>query len=320
MHHRIRGLRPAGSPVVVVLVALLLSACGSSGGSGDAQTLLKETFGGGHKVDSGRLAVSVAVTPSGSRTLTSPITLSFGGPFQSRGAGKLPQSNFQISLGEQSRRLSVGLISTGTAGYVTLAGASYRLPAASFQRLEQSFAQVAGAPGGSGGAASKLGVDPLRWVHDPTVVGTEDVAGTRTTHIRAGIDVSALLDDLNRFLARASSLGVSGAGRLPSSLSPATRSRIAAEVSSPRVDVWTGTGDKTVRKLQVRLTLPVTGQASALLGGLRSIGIALSMSYAGLNQPQSVQAPVNVRPYGEFSAKLRLFISAVQSGVLSPAR
>ncbi len=30
--------------------------------------------------------------------LTDPITLSFGGPFQSRGTGKLPASNFNISI------------------------------------------------------------------------------------------------------------------------------------------------------------------------------------------------------------------------------
>ena len=94
-----------GWKLLSVLVALgatcvALSACGGS--SDDATSLLKQTFSGPHKVNSGKLAIVLRVDPSGSSTLKAPITLSFGGPFQSLGKGKLPQSNFDVSL--SSRR------------------------------------------------------------------------------------------------------------------------------------------------------------------------------------------------------------------------
>jgi hypothetical protein len=309
MHHQVRGLRAAGALLICTLAAITLGACGSSSG-GDANTLLRQTFSGSHAVNSGNLNFTLTVVPSGSRTLTSPITLSFGGPFQSRGKGKLPASNFNISIRAQGKTGSLGIVSTGTTGYVTLAGTSYQLPAATFQKLESSFAGV-GAGGSGAPGLSKLGIDPLHWLVKPSVVGKESIGGADTTHIRAAVNVPALLGDLNTFLQKAASAGVSGAR----GISAATRTQIANEVKNPSFDVWTGSSDKTVRKLQVKLTLPVTGQISTALGGLSSADIGLSVQYADLNKPQTIQAPTTIRPFSEFSAKLRAFLATAQGTV-----
>jgi hypothetical protein len=297
------------------LAALAVAACGSSsGGSGDPSTLLSQTFSGTHKVTSGNLNLTLTIDPSGSSTLNGPITISFGGPFQTRGAGKLPESNFTVSANALGRSVSLGILSTGTNGYVTLQGTSYQMPQATFQRLESSFAQLASSPGGgsSSGTLAKLGIQPLHWLTHPTIVGTENVGGAQTTHIRSGVNVNALLSDLNTVLQRASSLGVSGAGRLKSGMSPATQSRIAAAIKNPSVDVWTGTSDKTIRRLSITLTLPVTGKTSTQLGGVRSADIGLTMQYANLNQPQTITAPTTVRPFSEFQSKVSAFVQALQ--------
>jgi hypothetical protein len=227
MFDRMRGTRAAVMLLFAAIAVLALSACGTSSGSasGNASSLLKQTFGGAHKVDSGNLTFNVTVDPSGSSTLKAPISLNFGGPFQSLGAGKLPQSNFSISLGTSGTGATVGILSTGTAGYVSLSGTSYRLPAADFHKLESSFASFA-SPGGSTGsssALSKVGINPLRWLTRPAVVGADSVAGTSTTHIRAGVDVAALLVDLSF---RPACLPRPGRG------SPA-RSRIQASTCGP---------------------------------------------------------------------------------------
>jgi hypothetical protein len=315
MHDRIRGLRPLCALAIAAIAALVVSACGSSSGSGNASSLLNQTFTGSHNVNSGNLNFSVTVNPSGSSTLTEPITLSFGGPFQSLGTGKLPKSNFNVSISAQGQSGSLGILSTGTSGYVTLQGTSYQLPAATFRQLESSFVQLASSPGGNSsgsGTLSKIGIHPLDWLVSPTIVGTESVGGASTTHIRADVNVTSLLADLNTFLHKAGSLGVSGTAKLPSSISAAARSKIAAEIQHPTFDVWTGNKDKTVRKLQIKLTVPVTGQISTALGGLSSAQIGISMQYSDLNQPQTITAPTNIRPYSEFSAKLQSFLSAVQ--------
>jgi hypothetical protein len=323
MRHLNRPLHLVGRPLHLVaglLIALLtaatVSACGGSS-SQNASTLLRQTFSGVHRVNSGNLNFALTLTPSGSRTLSTPITLSFSGPFQSLGSGKLPASDFNISLSAAGTGGSVGILSTGTNGYVTFQGQSYQLPKADFQRLESSFSSLSSSPGGSGnsGLLSKLGIQPLHWLENPHVVGDENVAGTSTTHIHASINVASLLNDFNTFLAKAASLGVSGSSTFPRGISASSRNRIAGEIQSPTFDVWTGKADKTVRRLLIKLTLPVSGKTSTLLGGLRSAGIGLSLAYADLNQPQSIAAPTTVLPYSQFQTKLHAFEQSLSSGL-----
>jgi hypothetical protein len=327
-NHWIKGL---SALAVTLSAAILITACGSSSsgggggsGNGNAQSLLKQTFSGEHKVNSGNLQFALSVTPSGSSTLTKPITLSFGGPFQSLGKGKLPESNFTVGISAQGHTGSLSIVSTGTEGFVTLSGVSYQLPAASFQKLESSFSSIAssGSVGSSGsktGTLSKLGINPLNWLEDPSVVGSENIGGSPTTHISAKVNVPALLRDLNTFLQKASSLGVAGASKIPSSISAASQTKIASEIKSPSFDVWTGNSDKTVRKLSVGINLPVSGQISSLLGGMSGAGITLSLQYTDLNQSQTITAPTNVQPYSEFSSKLAALLQTVESTVASGA-
>ncbi len=310
-------LAPASRALRLGVVSLLLAAVvavAGCGGSEDASTLLKQTFSGPHTVNSGNLSFSLTANPSGSTTLTGPISLSFGGPFQSRGTGKLPESNFNLSFSSQGRGGTLGILSTGNAGYVTLQGATYQLPAATFQKLESSFSSVTSSGGGSHTSAlSRLGINPLNWLTHPQVVGKESVGGTGTTHIRAGINLSAFLADLSTLLQKASASGVSGSTALSNGLPATTQEQIASSVQNPTFDVWTGTSDKTLRRMSLALTVPVTGQVSTALGGLRTARVALNMQYANLNQPQSISAPSTVRPFAEFAPQLRTFLTSLES-------
>jgi hypothetical protein len=317
MQVRRRGWRYASAAALIGLACALLAACGSSSVSHDPNTLLKQTFSGTHKITSGDLSLKITITPSGSSTLHGPITLNFGGPFQSRGQGKLPQSNFSISLSAQGRTATLGILSTGTTVYVSLQGQSYQLPQATFQRLESNFAQVTSTSnGGSGGSTlGKFGIQPLNWLTNPTIVGSEKVGGTATTHIRAGVNVPALVDGISTFLQKAAALGVSGTAKFPQGLSASTKSRIASEIQNPSFDVWTGNDDKTMRRLQIGLTIPVSGRISSAFGGLTAAGVGLSIQYSNLNQPQTIIAPGSVQPYGQFQAKIQAFIQALTAGL-----
>jgi hypothetical protein len=306
------GAKPIRTLAVVLLTALVVAACGTSrAGSGAAQALLRATFNGPHSVRSGVLDLRLSATPSGSRTITTPITLGLGGPFQSRGHGNLPASSLNFTINGLGHHGQLGIISTGANGYVTLGGAAYQLPAADYQKLASSFS---GAAGGAGtGGLSNLGIDPLHWLTDPQIVGNETVGGAVTTHIRARVQVASLLRDLNSFLGKASATGATGGAALPTTISAATRRQIAAAVRNATVDVWTGSSDKTLRKLSVDLDVPVTGQISTLLGGLSSAAINLTLQYANLNQPQSITAPAHVQPFSGFSRKIKGIVGALQT-------
>ena len=311
MSRRIGAPRGAVGLALALLTAVVLAACGTSGsGASGAQNLLKQTFSGPHSVKSGVLSFRLRLTPSGSSTLTTPITLGLSGPFQSRGAGKLPASDLTLNLDALGHHGQLGIISTGTHGYITLAGAAYQLPAADYQKLAASFAGAAG--GSATGGLSTLGIDPQHWLQNPSIIGTETVAGAATTHIRAQVNVASLLSDLNTLLHKASASGATATSKIPTTISPATRQKIASEVKHPVVDIWTGSSDETLRKLSVSLNLPVSGQLSALFGGLSSAGIGFTLQYADLNQPQTIAAPTNVQPFSGFAIKLQSILAHVQ--------
>ncbi len=293
----LRG-RP-GLPVTAALVALAVAGCGGSGQS--AQGLLGQTFSKGHSIRSGLLTFSLSAVPSGSRTFTIPVSLTISGPFRSRGAGQVPASDFAITLSGLRRSGTLGVVSTGTTGYLTVAGTGYRLPPTEFQRLASSFSS-AGGPAAASGGASALGLDPMRWLVRPTIVGSATVAGASTTHIHAGVDLPALLGSLDRLLARAA--GTAGSSRIPSSIPPATERSIEASVTNSTVDVWTANSDHTLRRLAVSLDLSVSGRASVLLGGMKSAAIRVTIQYADINQPQTISAPSRIAPYSQFTARL----------------
>lgn len=309
--------RRSVAALAAAVFALVIAACGSSSsqssgqaGSAAAQNLLNATFSGPHAVKSGVLGFTLTLTPSGSSTITGPISLGLSGPFQSRGSGRLPESDLAVSIDALGHHGQLGIVSTGTAGYVTLKGVAYQLPAAEYQKLASS---LSGAGGGTGGLA-KLGIKPLHWLTAPSIVGSDSVAGTPTTHIRAKVDVATLLGDVSTLLSKAAASGATGTASLPM-LSAATRQKIAAEIRKPTVDIWTGASDRTLRRLAINLNVPVSGTISSLLGGLSSARIGMTLQYTNLNQPQTVLTPTHVRPFSEFTAQMRSIIGSIQGSL-----
>jgi hypothetical protein len=243
--------------------------------------------------------------------LSGPIAFSISGPFQSRGTGKLPESNFTIAISALGHKGQLGIISTGTAGYVTLSGAAYQLPAADFQKLESSFSSVGGGSS-KGGGLSSLGINPQHWLTNPSVVGSDNVGGADATHIRAGVNVAAFLQDIDTLLGKASS---GASGKIPSSIPQATRQKIAAAVKNASVDIWTGKSDKILRKLSLNLKVPVSGQLSSDAGGATATGVAFTLQYSDVNQSQTISTPSNVQPYSQFTTKLRSILSGIEGSV-----
>jgi hypothetical protein len=321
-------LRKGLIAAVALLTAGFVAGCGagsspassSDPGSSPAHRLLMQTFTGHHTIESGVMKLDLRIVPTGSSTVTQPVELSFSGPFASRGTGKLPESDFTIAVAAQGQRGALQVISAGGKGYITVGGQSYEMPASSFKHVESGVNSLAGSSGGSStrsgaGAFSKLGIRPLDWLSDPRITGSAVVNGAQTTRVHAKVDAAALLRDLSRLLGKAGSLGVKNSASLPSSIAPATQSRIAKALGSPSFDVWTGKRDKVVRKLTVAATIPVTGQVRSLLGGMSSAAVTLDFEYSDLNQPQTIHAPASVKPYSVFQTKVDTLLQQIESGL-----
>lgn len=288
-------------------------------GTAAAHRLLVQTFQGHHPITSGVIRVELKVVPHGSRTIKGPMTLSFGGPFTNQGADRLPESDFAIAVSAEGHTGALHVISAGGKGYITVGGQSYRMPGSSFKSLESGFGSLASSGTGSSsqGALSSLGMRPLNWLIDPRIAGTGSVDGVTTTVVRAALDTRAMLHDFSDMLSRAGSLRISGAGSLPHSISEATQRTIAHALGSPSFTVWTGTGDKLIRRLAVSASVPVSGATRTELGGMRSAAITLVFEYSQVNEPQTISAPTVTKPYSVFRAQVSTVLQEIEGALLT---
>lgn len=321
LEHRVRA--------VVALLALALaafgfSACGggdsdSGGGGGDTaevETLLTQTFTGTHKIESGKANLVLKVTTEGDASIRGPIELKVSGPFQTAGKDELPKFDLALDVHAQGQGFSAGIASTSDRLFVKFGGTAYEVPATLVAQMKQGFDSGSSSKGLS---LDSLGIDPMSWLKDPELAGTETVGGVETEHITSGLDVNALLDDIDSVLAKVKdqvpAVGATGQ-QIPDRIPDDTRKQIEDAVKDATVDIWTGKDDKTLRKLVV--TLAVEPPASS--DGPKSLDISLSFELTDLNEPQSIEAPATTRPLSELLGQLQgLLGGALGGGALGGA-
>lgn len=308
VQHRARAIVAL---LVLALTALALAACGgSSSSSGDAETLLRQTFSGSHHIKSGKANLQLRVVVAGDASFQGPIDVTVVGPFQSVGSGQLPKFDLALDANAQGQGIRAGLVSTSDQLFVTFGGTAYAVPAQLVDQLKRSFARSQQQGSSTHTSLSALGIDPLSWLQDPTIVGSESVGGTQTDHISAKVNVNALLNDVDKLLARISAGGVPGVsgGRLPSNIPARARGEIEQAVKSATFDVWSGKSDHTLRRLALALNVvPPNGKP-------RSVTVNLSVELTDLNQPQTITAPATSRPLSELLSQFQGLLGGALGG------
>ena len=284
----------------LLLFCLLgLSACGSSDDSVD--TLLSKTFGSSKGVKSGRVNAQIDANVLGVKGLQG-LRLRLNGPFKSNGKGNLPSFDFTLGVSAAGQSMTAGGVSTGDKGWLRFNGQSYTVPDDIFKRFRDGYLAAAKKSSGqknSTPSLAGLGVNPRSWLRNAHKVGEEDVAGTKTIHIAAGLDVGRLLDDVNRLLSRA---GSAAKTQQVQQLSDSQRRQIEQAVRSASVDVFTGKDDKLLRRLDVRIGLQRSGKVQG--GDLR-----FQLELDAVNESQQITPPTNAKPLSDL-------VKGLQGGVL----
>jgi hypothetical protein len=290
---------PAAAAVVVAVTVGLagLVGCSGGGGSNSATGLLKQTFSS-HPIHSGRVALDLSLNLQGVKSLPGPVDIKLDGPFQSAGSNQFPKFNLTLSFAGTGQNLAAGLISTGAKGYLTFQGKPYAVPDAQFASFRQSYLQArATSQKNKTSTLASLGIDPSHWLINPRKAGTQDVGGAQAIHITSGIDVARFMDDVNTLLGKANRLGAgSVASSLPTTLTAQQRSAVTRSVRSATVDVYTGAGDKILRRLAFTLNLAVPPDLRSAASGLTGGTISFDLLLASVNQPQTITAPGNALP------------------------
>jgi hypothetical protein len=274
--------------LALACAALLLAACGGGADEDtDPQELLQETFSGEGQVNSGVLEISIDASAEGRRGGSLAGTLS--GPFQTREQDQLPLIDLDAALdfeagGSQAQSIQAGLTVTEDAAFVTAEGQAFEVDQATFSAFQSAFAQSAEAQTGQAdeGAAifEQLGIDPRTWLTDVSNEGTEDVGGTETIHISGTPDVGRILTD-------AQELDPTG------NAAPGNEGELAESVESASIDIYTGSEDKILRRMDLALELTESGRQN------ETISFALSIGISDVNEEQTIEAPADARPLEE---------------------
>jgi hypothetical protein len=297
---------------LAAVLAALVIGCGGGDGEGasaDADTsvdqVLKDTFSGKKKVESGKLDLSLKLDVQGSSDsqLQGPISLRLSGPFQTEGKGKLPQFDIDAAFEGAGQSLEAGVISTGDKAFVNFQGTDYAVSDQVFQQFKAGYeqAQKQSADKGNQQSLATLGIDPRRWLTNPKNEGEAKVGDTDTIKITGGVDVNKLLDDVNTALEKARNLGVQGSESLPEKLTDKQKQEAADAIKDLSVEIYTGKEDTTLRRMVVNMGVDAKDSSG---GGATTGTLTLDFSLLDLNEDQTIEAPSGAKPFDQLLGQL----------------
>ena len=294
--------------ILAALLTLVIAGCGGSDDSGSGgqeansdqsvDDILKQTFEGEKKIDSGKLdlKLNIDAKSSSSSSLQGPISLTLSGPFQSEGKGKLPKFDMDAAFEGGGQSFKAGLTSTGTKAFVSFQGTDYAVTDDVFQQFKKGYeqAQTQNKKQGDESLAT-LGIDPRKWLTDAKNEGEAKVGDTDTIKITGKVDINKLLDDVNTALEKVRSLGVQGSADLPEKLTDAQKKQAADAIKDLSVEIYTGKDDSTLRRMVVDMQID---------DGTDSGTLKLDFSLLDLNEDQEISEPSNPKPFNQLLSQL----------------
>lgn len=281
---------------VAAALAVGLAACGG-GSDKNAKALLRKAFS--RPIGSANITIDVNAKVDGVASLSQPIRVKLGGPYQSNGSKKLPSLNWDLSVSGGGQTFSAGVTTTGDNAFVNFQGTNYEVGRQAVAKYNQSLAQRN--PQGKSNL-KRFGIDPINWVKDAHEEGDATVAGVSTTHVSAGLDVGRFFSDINKVLskARASVPGTTATQQL----TPAQIDQIKKVIKDPKFDVYVGKADGKFRRVAIDLGFQVPDSAQASVRGVKGGNVSVSVELAGVGEPQTITAPTNVKPLAELTKQL----------------
>lgn len=303
------SLRPAVALLAVLALVFGVAACGGSSGP-SGQTLVNDTFSSHTPIESAKVDLSLSFTPIGSGASSSKaLTLSLSGPFENAGPSKLPHFSLNVALNAGGHPIQAGATATGSQLFVELGGSWYEAPEATYKAIEQGYAQAT-QNSQSRSTFSSLGIEPRKWLTNPSNEGTTNVAGTQTYHVSADVNTNAFLEDVSKLAQSAGPVGSAVPGL--SALSPSAVSELGHAIHSAHVDLYTGKSDHLLRRLELTAKVGSTTQTQAFLNGASEAEVKLQLQFAELNQPQTITAPPHPKPFSQLLPALEQVLGALQ--------
>ena len=291
-------LRLLLAALAIAMLAAVAAGCGG-GSSKDAEALLERGFS--REIKSANVTVDVTAKVDGVAQLSKPIRVKLGGPYETSGPKKLPKLQWDLSVTGGGQTFSAGVIATGDNAFVNFQGTNYEVGKDKVAQYNQTLQQRN--PTGKS-TLQDFGINPLNWVKDASEEGDSTVAGVKTTHVSAGLDVRRLFKDFNDKLLGKSGLPSTAAAPRPQRLTDDQIDQIAKVVKDPKFDVYVGKADGKIRRVSVDLDFEVPESARESANGLNGGNVNISVELAAVDEPQRITAPTGAKPLDELTKQL----------------
>ncbi len=193
------------------------------------------------------------------------------GAFERGAANDVPAIDLDARVTAPGQSFAGGFVAVEEKAYFTQGAQAWLVPAQAWDPVVQAVADRTGAQPQP--QQLPFEVHPETWVRDAKTVGTEQLDGIEATHVSASVDVEAMARDLGR--------SVPGGAGLP-----APR-QIGGLVERAEFDAWVGS-DQILRRVTARVAFDS--------GARRPSSVDFALDLTGVNKPQKIGAPANVRP------------------------
>lgn len=305
--------------LVVALVAM--AGCGDDSSSGSspaaqadagvsAEQVVKDSEAAMAQVDSAAFVADATVAIQGDTSkMTDPTAQALLGDgvtlhIEGKTASDPTAVDMTMSATVSGQTLQLGMKAKGERAWVSFQDQWYKVDAKSGAGLDEQ-AQVGAAPTEQ---LKSLGLDPAAWGTTYTMVGTEDLGGTKVYHVKAEADPAKLADALLKASedpSLAEKLG--GQEQLQQLGQSLTQNKEQAEelsksLKDASVDYWIGVDDSLMYKAQFALSMDTTGQED--MSGVDGVGMKLTMTMSAFDEPVTVTPPADALPLDKLTEQM----------------
>jgi hypothetical protein len=283
-------------------IPVAIAGCGGGDDDDDPRAVLERTFDNDADVTSGVFDLSLDVSAEGQEEGS--FAAELGGAFQGDASeeGTLPQLDLSGNVsgegGGESVDESARLVLTEESAFVEYQDETYEVGARQFAQFKEAFESQAQDTEGEGTsfresceqAIEQAGGDPAacdidvvgEWFTNLENEGTEDVEGAETTHISGDLDVERTLSDIGDLVATVPGADLQG-------FEP---SQLAGAVPEASFDVYSGTDDDVLRRLEINLVIdPGAATGGVVPVPVDQVDFGLSFTLSALNEPQTIDTP-----------------------------
>jgi hypothetical protein len=290
----------------IAALAIAFAACGgSSGSSEDPQKVIDNASLEG--VKSANLDLSLDIKAEGEEG--GDVNVALSGPFQSTGAGNLPQFALDAKASGTAKGEDIdfegGLTLLSDRAFVNYKGTEYEVDPTTFGFVKSGFEQAEQEGGSEGNSAdvtacqeAATGLKVGDFVDNLTNEGSADVDGTSTTKVSGDLNAGAAIDALIKLTENpACSAQLEAAGPLPIGELEKAKGELTTAVKKAHVDVYVG-DDDIIRKVAGEMTIEPKGSKS------EKVEVEFDLSLGGVNEEQKISAPSGAKPLQGLFLKL----------------